>query len=89
MAFNAWDHVDVDDEYMQFAHEQFEKQRSKPVSDFDKKRFMSEPSKWYFSASFTLESASISQAKLTPRSLLARQVGCVLQEQPRKFLQRP
>ncbi|TGZ79299.1 methyltransferase [Ascodesmis nigricans] len=47
MAFNAWDHVDVDDEYMQFAYSQLEKQREKPVTEFDKQRFMSNPAKWW------------------------------------------
>lgn len=46
MSFNAWDHVEVDDEYISFAKEQFEKQKAKPVNEFDKKRFMERPAKW-------------------------------------------
>jgi hypothetical protein len=46
MDFNAWDHVDIDDAYMEYIKEQLEKQRAKPVSDFDKTRFNSEPAKW-------------------------------------------
>ena len=46
MEFNAWDHVEMDDEYKEWTKEQLEKQRAKPVSDFDKNRFNSEPAKW-------------------------------------------
>lgn len=35
-AFNAWDHVEVDDEFKKFAEQQYEMQRQSPVSDFDK-----------------------------------------------------
>lgn len=34
--FNAWDHVETDDAYKEYAERQFEKQRQSPVSDFDK-----------------------------------------------------
>lgn len=34
--FNAWDHVQQDDEYKQYAETQIAKQREAPVSDFDK-----------------------------------------------------
>lgn len=34
--FNAWDHVETDDAYKEYAESQFEKQRQAPVSDFDK-----------------------------------------------------
>jgi tRNAThr (cytosine32-N3)-methyltransferase len=34
--FNAWDHVETDDAYKEYAEQQFEKQRQSPVSDFDK-----------------------------------------------------
>lgn len=36
--FNAWDHVETDDAYKEYAEEQFEKQRQAPVSDFDKSK---------------------------------------------------
>lgn len=34
--FNAWDHVQQDDEYKEWAEGQIAKQREAPVSDFDK-----------------------------------------------------
>lgn len=37
--FNAWDHVETDDAYKEYAEQQFEKQRQSPVSDFDKSEF--------------------------------------------------
>lgn len=46
-AFNAWDHVEIDDEYKAFTQEQIAKQRAKPVSDFDKGRFNGNPAKWW------------------------------------------
>ncbi|KAF2134226.1 methyltransferase [Dothidotthia symphoricarpi CBS 119687] len=45
--FNAWDHVSVDDSYLQFSEEQYERQRQDPVSDFDRKRFNDNPEKWW------------------------------------------
>ncbi|KAK7911008.1 hypothetical protein PG985_013489 [Apiospora marii] len=45
--FNAWDHVETDDAYKEYAEEQFQKQRESPVSDFDKTRFNSDPAKWW------------------------------------------
>ncbi|KND93556.1 tRNA(Thr) (cytosine(32)-N(3))-methyltransferase [Tolypocladium ophioglossoides CBS 100239] len=52
--FNAWDHVETDDAYKQYAESQLEKQRQAPVSDFDKitdntlkDRFNSDPAKWW------------------------------------------
>ncbi|KAK6832933.1 hypothetical protein PG987_007627 [Apiospora arundinis] len=45
--FNAWDHVETDDTYKEYAEEQFQKQRESPVSDFDKNRFNSDPAKWW------------------------------------------
>lgn len=36
--FNAWDHVETDDAYKEYAEEQMEKQRQSPVSDFDKSK---------------------------------------------------
>ncbi|EPS38506.1 hypothetical protein H072_7736 [Dactylellina haptotyla CBS 200.50] len=46
-AYNAWDHVDVDDEYKAYAEEQYDMQRKNPVKDFDKNRFNAEPEKWW------------------------------------------
>ncbi|KAH9910016.1 methyltransferase [Xylariomycetidae sp. FL2044] len=45
--FNAWDHVETDDVYKEYAEEQYAKQRESPVSDFDKHRFNSDPAKWW------------------------------------------
>ncbi|KAI1776089.1 methyltransferase [Hypoxylon cercidicola] len=45
--FNAWDHVETDDTYKEYAEQQFAKQRESPVSDFDKHRFNSDPAKWW------------------------------------------
>ncbi|KAH8664296.1 S-adenosyl-L-methionine-dependent methyltransferase [Xylariales sp. PMI_506] len=45
--FNAWDHVETDDTYKEYAEEQYQKQRDSPVSDFDKNRFNSDPAKWW------------------------------------------
>jgi len=47
MDFNAWDHVEVDDDYKEYTRLQIDAQRSKPVSDFDKKRFNADPAKWW------------------------------------------
>ena len=46
-AFNAWDHVETDAAYTEFAELQYAKQREAPVSDFDKKRFNNDPAKWW------------------------------------------
>lgn len=35
--FNAWDHVETDDAYKEYAEAQYEKQRQAPASDFDKR----------------------------------------------------
>lgn len=45
--FNAWDHVQVDDTYREFSEQQYSKQRSEPVNDFDRKRFNDNPEKWW------------------------------------------
>jgi len=45
--FNAWDHVETDDTYKEYAELQYAKQRESPVSDFDKTRFNSDPAKWW------------------------------------------
>lgn len=39
--FNAWDHVETDDSYKEYAEIQYEKQRESPVSDFDKSKSIS------------------------------------------------
>ncbi|KAF2435177.1 methyltransferase [Tothia fuscella] len=44
---NAWDHVETDEAYKEFADGQFAAQRENPVSDFDKKRFNEAPEKWW------------------------------------------
>lgn len=36
--FNAWDHVETDDTYKEYAEQQYAKQRESPVSDFDKSK---------------------------------------------------
>jgi tRNAThr (cytosine32-N3)-methyltransferase len=36
--FNAWDHVETDDTYKEYAEQQFQMQRESPVSDFDKSK---------------------------------------------------
>jgi hypothetical protein len=36
--FNAWDHVETDDAYKEYAEQQFAKQRQHPVSDFEKSK---------------------------------------------------
>ena len=38
--FNAWDHVETDDAYKQYAELQYAKQREAPVSDFDKSTYL-------------------------------------------------
>ena len=45
--FNAWDHVEPDDEYKSYAEIQYAKQREFPASDFDKQRFNADPAKWW------------------------------------------
>jgi len=37
--FNAWDHVETDDAYKEYAETQYAKQREAPVSDFDKSMY--------------------------------------------------
>lgn len=36
--FNAWDHVETDDAYKEYAEQQYAKQRENPVSDFEKSK---------------------------------------------------
>lgn len=36
--FNAWDHVETDDTYKEYAEQQYAMQRQAPVSDFDKSK---------------------------------------------------
>ncbi|KAI6248274.1 tRNA(Thr) (cytosine(32)-N(3))-methyltransferase [Erysiphe necator] len=45
--FNAWDHVETDSDYKQYAELQYAMQREDPVSEFDKIRFNSNPAKWW------------------------------------------
>ncbi|KAK8208845.1 S-adenosyl-L-methionine-dependent methyltransferase [Phyllosticta paracitricarpa] len=45
--FNAWDHVETDDTYKEFASLQYAHQREHPVSDYDKTRFNKDPAKWW------------------------------------------
>jgi len=45
--FNAWDHVEVDDAFKEFAEIQYQKQREAPVSAFDKTRYNSAPEKFW------------------------------------------
>ena len=45
--FNAWDHVEPDEEYKTYAEIQYAKQRESPASDFDKHRFNANPVKWW------------------------------------------
>ncbi|KAI9805786.1 MAG: hypothetical protein M1826_004754 [Phylliscum demangeonii] len=45
--FNAWDHVETDDAYKEYAEAQYARQRDSPVSDFDRKRFNADPAKWW------------------------------------------
>ncbi|KAL1878041.1 hypothetical protein VTK73DRAFT_8176 [Phialemonium thermophilum] len=45
--FNAWDHVETDDAYKEYAEQQFALQRQSPVSEFDKRKFNMEPAKWW------------------------------------------
>lgn len=37
--YNAWDHVETDDAFKQYAEEQYEMQRQSPVSEFDKSEY--------------------------------------------------
>ncbi|KAF4837891.1 tRNA(Thr) (cytosine(32)-N(3))-methyltransferase [Colletotrichum tropicale] len=45
--FNAWDHVETDDAYKEYAEQQYEMQRQSPVSDFDKNRYNANPAKMW------------------------------------------
>ncbi|CRK32345.1 hypothetical protein BN1708_005735 [Verticillium longisporum] len=45
--FNAWDHVETDDAYKEYAEEQYEMQRQSPVSDFDKNRLNANPARMW------------------------------------------
>lgn len=40
--FNAWDHVETDDAYKEYSEQQYEMQRQSPVSDFDKRKLISQ-----------------------------------------------
>ena len=41
--FNAWDHVETDDAFKEFAEQQYDLQRQSPVSDFDKSKWTPSP----------------------------------------------
>ncbi|MCJ1276277.1 hypothetical protein MMC21_004082 [Puttea exsequens] len=45
--FNAWDHVVPDAAYHEYAETQYANQKAAPVSELDKKRFNTEPEKWW------------------------------------------
>lgn len=45
--FNAWDHVETDEDYRAYAELQIAKQREAPVSEFDQQRFNGDPAKWW------------------------------------------
>ncbi|KAH7362048.1 S-adenosyl-L-methionine-dependent methyltransferase [Plectosphaerella cucumerina] len=45
--FNAWDHVETDDTYKEYAEQQYEMQRQSPVSDFDKNRLNGNPARMW------------------------------------------
>ncbi|KAL6360200.1 hypothetical protein LRP88_05903 [Fusarium phalaenopsidis] len=45
--FNAWDHVETDDAYKEYAEQQYAKQRQNPVSDFEKRKFSIDPARWW------------------------------------------
>ncbi|KAF4464979.1 actin filament-binding [Fusarium albosuccineum] len=45
--FNAWDHVETDDTYKEYAEQQYAKQRQHPVSDFEKRKFSLDPARWW------------------------------------------
>ena len=45
--FNAWDHVLPDAEHETYCETQYALQRARPVSDFDRDRFNTNPEKWW------------------------------------------
>ncbi|KAF4981097.1 hypothetical protein FZEAL_3033 [Fusarium zealandicum] len=45
--FNAWDHVETDEAYKEYAEQQYAKQRQFPVSDFEKRKFSVDPARWW------------------------------------------
>jgi hypothetical protein len=51
--FNAWDHVETDDAYKEYAEQQYAMQRQSPVSEFDKSEFIIS----YFLLSFLVRAA--------------------------------
>jgi len=40
--YNAWDHVETDDVYKEYMREQIEKQKEKPVSEFDRSKLLAQ-----------------------------------------------
>jgi tRNAThr (cytosine32-N3)-methyltransferase len=45
--YNAWDHVTPDSAHVEYCEERYAAQRASPVSDFDKKRFNTNPERWW------------------------------------------
>lgn len=45
--FNAWDHVQPDEEWKAYAEAQIAKQREAPATEYDRYRFNKEPAKWW------------------------------------------
>lgn len=45
--FNAWDHVEPDEEYKAYAEAQYARQREAPATEYDRYRFNKEPAKWW------------------------------------------
>lgn len=45
--YNAWDHVETDDDYKAYAELQYAKQRENPVDDWHKKLYNSNPAKFW------------------------------------------
>ncbi|KAF2454828.1 S-adenosyl-L-methionine-dependent methyltransferase [Lineolata rhizophorae] len=45
--FNAWDHVETDGAYRDFAEAQYQRQRENPASEFDRARINADPAKWW------------------------------------------
>lgn len=45
--FNAWDHVEVDSAYKEFAEQQFAAQRAAPVKEFERNKYLSQPEKYW------------------------------------------
>ena len=55
--FNAWDHVETDDTYKEYAEQQYAMQRQAPVSDFDKSEWNSSVLSFFLFAGASLREA--------------------------------